>query len=477
MRALGLTTFLSAVLSTRLFLLAKFFPALIESDEAIVGLMARHILEGDFPIFYYGQNHMGTFEAYLTAGTFALFGASALVLKLTVPALFLIFLAMHFKLAEEVSGSRWVAWMATIAVGISPAFLTVWSLKSRGGYMSLLLFGTCSLLLATRLLKNESNRRLKLFLLGASIGVAFWSHFAAVTYALPIGLILIWRFRGELLRQGWIGGVGFLIASAPVWVYNFVHPLVSLSRPMARQTTIIEDFENIFGTGFPILLGGRAPWSIGGGYFPFSGVLVVAVFLGAFAWLVWRQFSEKNSSVCLVLLFAFMFPLFTSAGGAGYFMLEPRYLFPLYSVIYIVLFMALPRVKPRIGMLIFLITLNLYGSLTLRDYEFIIPGYTEPVGPLIEFLHSERVRYAYAPYWIAYRLSFESNEEIICSPPPSDHVRYGPYLAAVRSNEPVAYIKLHSSGNQRSEVETDVPSGYGEFRVGAFEVFLPPGLN
>jgi len=477
MRALGLATLLSGVLATRFFLVARFFPTLIESDEAIVGLMARHILEGELVAFYWGQNYMGAFEAYLTAGMFALFGAGALVLKLTVLALFLAFLAVHFKLAEEVSGSRVVAWMATFSVGISPAFLAVWSLKARGGYMSLLLFGTLSLLLATWLLKNESNRRVKLFLLGASIGIAFWSHFAAVTYAIPIGLVLLWRYRSDILRVGWIAGVGFLIASLPVWVYNFLHHFASLSRPMARRTTIIEDFENIFGTGLPILLGGRAPWSGGGGYFPFSEGLVVALFLAAFVWIVRRQFRERNASVGLTLLFVFMFPLFVSASGAGHFMLEPRYLIPLYSAIYIVLFMALPRVMPKIGMLILLLSLNLYGSLTLKDDEFIVPGYTEPVGPLIEFLHSEGVRYAYAPYWIAYRLSFESNEAIICTPPPGDHMRYEPYLTVVRSNEPVAYIQLHSSGGLGGTAKTDVPLGYGEFKIGNFEVFLPPGLN
>jgi hypothetical protein len=445
MRILSLATFLVTVLATRLLVLARFFPTLIESDEAIVGLMARHILKGEFPIFYWGQSHMGTFEAYLTAGMFVLFGPSALVLKLTVLTLFLLFLAAHFKLAEEVSESRFVAWMATISVGISPAFLTVWSLKSRGGYMSLLLFGTLSLLLAARLVKNDSHRRVTILLLGASTGVAFWSHFAAVTYAIPIGLILLWKFRATLLRYAWVGVIGFLVGSSPVWIYNFLHHFASASQPVARRTTIIEDFQNIFGTGLPILLGGRAPWSPNDGYLPYLGVFVVLVFLGAFGWMVAGQLKAGNPSVCLLLLFAFMYPLFVSAGGVGFFMLEPRYLFPLYSVCYIILFMALPRVGPKLGMMALIISLNLYGSFTLRDDEFIIPGYTQPMEALIEFLKSEDVMYAYAPYWIAYRLSFESNEDIVASPPPGDHIRYGPYDVAVKSNKPVAYIRLHSS--------------------------------
>lgn len=477
MRILSLAPFLAAVLAPRLYVLAKFFPTLIESDEAVVGLMARHILEGELPVFFWGQNHMGALEAYLTAGMFALFGSSALVLKLTVFSLFLIFLFVHLQLAEEVSQSRWSAWMATICVGISPAFLTVWSLKSRGGYMSLLLFGTISLLIAVRLLKKESNRKLKLLLLGASTGIAFWSHFAAVTYAIPIGLILVWRFRAELLRYAWLGGIGFFIGSLPVWAYNFLHPFVSASRPIGRRAAIIEDFENIFETGLPILLGGRAPWSPSDGYLPYLGVFLVLIFVGAFVWMVGGQLKARDPSVCLLLLFAFMYPLFVVGGGAGFFMLEPRYLIPLYSVAYIILFMALPRPKTSLGVLFLLISLNVYSSLTLKHDEFAIPGYTQPLGPLIEYLKSEHVRYVYAPYWIAYRLSFESNEDIIASPPPGDHIRYGPYDVAVKANRPVAYIRLHSSGNRVIEQQADFPQGYEVFEVGDFDVFLPADPN
>src|SRR4030067_2555737 len=43
------------------------------SDEAIVALMAKHILEGDRPIFFYGQAYMGSLDAWLVALGFKLF--------------------------------------------------------------------------------------------------------------------------------------------------------------------------------------------------------------------------------------------------------------------------------------------------------------------------------------------------------------------------------------------------------------------
>ena len=43
--------------------------ALIDGDEAMVGIQAEHILRGDFPTYFSGQVYMGSLETYLIAGT------------------------------------------------------------------------------------------------------------------------------------------------------------------------------------------------------------------------------------------------------------------------------------------------------------------------------------------------------------------------------------------------------------------------
>ena len=53
----------------------------IEGDEALVGIQAERILHGDFPVYFYGQAYMGSLEAYLVAGLFALFGPSVWALR------------------------------------------------------------------------------------------------------------------------------------------------------------------------------------------------------------------------------------------------------------------------------------------------------------------------------------------------------------------------------------------------------------
>ena len=55
----------------------------VHSDEAIIGLMGKHILEGRyFPFYMYGQpyNAGAAWEAYLAAIPFAFFGVSVISL-------------------------------------------------------------------------------------------------------------------------------------------------------------------------------------------------------------------------------------------------------------------------------------------------------------------------------------------------------------------------------------------------------------
>src|SRR5215204_4094960 len=48
-----------------------------DADQAITGLMAKHLAElRAFPLFYYGQSYMLAVEAWLAAPVFAIAGAS-----------------------------------------------------------------------------------------------------------------------------------------------------------------------------------------------------------------------------------------------------------------------------------------------------------------------------------------------------------------------------------------------------------------
>src|SRR5207245_10217645 len=53
-----------------------------DSDQAIVGLMAKHLSEGRaFPLFYYGQSYMLGVEAWAAAPFFLVGGATVRALR------------------------------------------------------------------------------------------------------------------------------------------------------------------------------------------------------------------------------------------------------------------------------------------------------------------------------------------------------------------------------------------------------------
>ena len=89
-----------------------------DSDEAVEGLMARHVLNGELPAFFWGQAFKGVPEVYASAGAFALFGSSVAVLKGVTLAFFAVYVALNFVLLDRIA-SRWVAVVGFAAADLS----------------------------------------------------------------------------------------------------------------------------------------------------------------------------------------------------------------------------------------------------------------------------------------------------------------------------------------------------------------------
>ena len=77
---------LALILRSWFFL--AFDEAYFDSDQAIVGLMAKHITEGrSWPLFFYGQEYMLAVEAWVMAPVFLVLGPSVFALHLTMALL------------------------------------------------------------------------------------------------------------------------------------------------------------------------------------------------------------------------------------------------------------------------------------------------------------------------------------------------------------------------------------------------------
>lgn len=463
-------------LGPRIYLIAQSPNVLIDSDEAITGLMARHILQGHLPIWLYGISYQGSLEAFTAAALFSVFGATPLMLKVEGTCWFAGFVWAHYLFALEVTDRTTARW-STLAVAASPAFLAIWSVSVTGTYMSTLCLGTVALLLAAKALRLGLTAP-RLAVLGAVMGLAWWTFPLAIIYIVPIGVLLAIRARKAMVSRMTMSlAGGFVLGSLPFWPYNLTHKLASLrvrSQIAHPTATVGMAVTGLFGRAIPILLGAR-PAHGTSDFFPFaSGLSVVgATILAVLAlhrylrdrpmgrW--WGDGRELPFAVGGWALLLYV------ASGWGYNADEPRYLIPLYSVLYMVLLSALSG-RLQAALAAALIAVNVTGTMH-PSVTLATPLNPEPNGELVAFLNARHVRTAYAPYWTAYRLAFESRETIIVSPPANDLVRYPPYAEQVLADPARAYIQLDRN-RYRGQNPVRPPPGYTMTRVGNFEVFL-----
>lgn len=206
----------------RLWMLSHDVPTL-NSDEATVGLMALHLLHGQWTTFYWGQEYMGSLEAVLAAPWLMLFGTTAIALRMATLLVGLAFIATVYLLAARLYDRR-VALFSAALLAFGPPFFVVLSMRTLGGYAETLLFGNLMLLLALGGAKPDRRPLLRTALLGGVSGLALWTDPLILPYFLAVGTIFWTRRRTDLRgRSGLLLGVGFIIGASPALVYNLTH--------------------------------------------------------------------------------------------------------------------------------------------------------------------------------------------------------------------------------------------------------------
>src|SRR5262252_9919401 len=142
-----------------------------DADEGVEGLMARHVLLGEHPLFLWGQRYKGVPEIYLTSVVFRATGSSVFALKAVTLACFIVFLCLNFRLVERVC-SRRIAWIATALFIAGPPALVQWTLSGSAEIVMTLLCGVVLLLSVEWWRRSQSTGAL--VLAGAATGAGLW---------------------------------------------------------------------------------------------------------------------------------------------------------------------------------------------------------------------------------------------------------------------------------------------------------------
>src|SRR5215217_2293179 len=194
----------------------------VHSDEAIIGLMGKHIMEGRyFPFYMYGQpyNAGAAWEAYIASTAFALFGVGVVPLKGCIAILSLLCLFLFYRMGGVLYGRR-TAIFATLAFAVAPSVLK-WHFQVRGYSWYFLSIPVLTLLFASVESTSIPKRR-TLLLFGLVCGLSIWCLELAVPLVAALWLLLILRRRISL-GVAPAGLIGLLLGYAPVIVFNVTH--------------------------------------------------------------------------------------------------------------------------------------------------------------------------------------------------------------------------------------------------------------
>src|SRR6266480_3612888 len=206
----------------------------------------------EHPTFYYGQNYMGTLDAYIGAGLFQGFGSSIFTLRLGIIMLYVPFmLAMYFLTSALYTKRLALASLVLLSLGSIPILILE---VSPIVYPDILFFGASAFLLAVWLTLSYNQdvvqhrhwlRLLGYACWGCVAGLAVWSDPLVLPYLASAGALLVvfcWR---EMLFQ--MGGLSILLGSvvgaSPLLMYNLKAPpgqdSLSIFFAQARPATSV----------------------------------------------------------------------------------------------------------------------------------------------------------------------------------------------------------------------------------------------
>jgi hypothetical protein len=209
--------------------------AMIDGDEALVGIQAERILHGQYPTYFYGQPYMGSLEAYLAAALFRVFGPSAWALRAIPILLSLVLVYLTWRLAHALlpNGTRTkplLAGLAAFVAAAPPLYDAVAELRTWGGQIEVYVV-TLALLLATveladRLRAGANTRDLawRWALWGFLLGLGIWIN-PLISYAAAASVLwLLPALLGRVAPRWWSRMIGLTRRFARP------HPLPPLPR-------------------------------------------------------------------------------------------------------------------------------------------------------------------------------------------------------------------------------------------------------
>jgi hypothetical protein len=445
-----------------------FWPqAYFDSDQAIHGLMAKHIAElRAFPVFMYGQSYLLAVEAWLAAPVFLLAGVSVPTLKLPLLAMNVAIALLLLRIFRREVGLRASLAFAAVLVFLIPAPGTAAQLiESSGENIEPFLYVV--LLWLTRDRPNWG---------GLVLGIGFLNREFTI-YGLA-ALLTIEAARGVLFtRAGIMRRLIMARAAAEVWLLiTWLKQYSSAAGPgtsirdlyRAPQDNIRELLNHIcidpqtMAAGiwkgltihlpqlFGVALQPLSDYSIDstmrqgvpGGWLLLAAAVLIAVTritMQIARERRWRPEYDPCAYLVLVGLFSFGAYTMLRCGVIGVMRYELLSLIAATGLA--AWYLRVERVRPLLALWLVLIAVWAAGTGVAHVRLWTEYISHPPAGAkrlVIRHLEARGIHYAYADYWLAYYITFLTNERIVVAS--NDYVRIPEYARIVDAHRAEAVL-------------------------------------
>jgi hypothetical protein len=433
-----------------------------QSDAAIVGLQAMHLLRGEASWFLWGSGYQTSVDSWIAAGFFRLFGVTPLVLMLSSFVGYLALLGFAYATMRR----RFAPWSAALLV--SPLVLMAPPVHIYAFYpprqASLTLVFAAFWLLDGATRARTSVRRAAFG--GAVAGLACFADPYALLFLPAFVLLLLYLARDARVEQTgrrrlFAGFAGLGVGLVPFWV---------LSHSQGASHGVFQFDPGSVHRHVRLLLDECLPYLLGTDvqrFVPGAGIvrwqappffhrlsifgacsLVAAIVIGGLA-AVYRR--DARDARRLGAAGAVMLPVTLGAFSLSVMAMDRLSARYLVAIVLMAPFALAPVLRISGRRVVFtmlapyLVSIAVAGWLGYGDnvdgaHIRLENGRAEDERALAQLLHARGLRYGLADYWVAYRLTFLFHEDSILVPWHAHLDRYPPYRRAEEAERTVAYV-------------------------------------
>jgi len=418
----------------------------LDSDRALVLLMARHFAQGEITLFFWQQNYMGALEPLLLTPL-------ALVGWATPTAAGLVGIAVTASLAAlSVALSRRLGappWMALLFWAIPPAVVVHHHVALYGARLVATLLATSAFTVSLRARSAGT-----VVALGALTGLAYFGDHLMLPWA--AATMYVMARRGRLLL--------FAVGALPLVTLDTIAAMMTPAFHLAGPndpTTWLGNLPLLLGNSLPQLFGillSRAPgplfepatalvpagwtwllFTVPGGFVLCA--LCLSLVRNRRTWFGTHEVDFGIAAQGLVLTYLVGLGLFVLVGGGGD-RWPVRYLVPLWPAISVLAALAVARWRPAIRPAAALVALpavfTLYADRSWPRGTDGDPSRAEAL-TVAGVVDNSGVRAVWADYWDVYRMALLTGESL---PWVTLRIieRRPDWAREARSASPVAYL-------------------------------------